>query len=67
MEVERFVYEKYIKRKYVTDLNCPDPLTAYKRNNYQFQEEPKTKQNEKAVQKQKTEVMPAKVIPAKKV
>jgi hypothetical protein len=36
MEVERFVYEKYIKRKYVTDLNCPDPLTAYKRNNYQF-------------------------------
>ncbi len=39
MEVERYVYEKYIKRKYVTDLNCPDPLTAYKRNNYQFYEE----------------------------
>ena len=36
MEVERYVYEKYIKRKYVTDLDHPDPLTVYKRNNYQF-------------------------------
>jgi hypothetical protein len=29
-EIGRFVYEKYIKKKFVKDSALPDPLTAHK-------------------------------------
>lgn len=58
MEISRYVYQKYIKRKYVTELNQPDPLTAYKNNNYTLvREEKEIKETEARVQNKKIEVM----------
>jgi len=36
MEIGRYVYEKYIKKKYVKNVEELDPLTVYKNNDYSF-------------------------------
>ena len=30
-EIGRYVYDKYVKKKYVKDASLPDPLTIYKK------------------------------------
>lgn len=41
--IGRYVFEKYIKRKFVKDRNMPDPLTLYKQG-HQLSKEPAHKQ-----------------------
>ena len=66
-EISRYVYEKYIKRKFVKDTDQPDPLTLYKQNKTlpkppePKQETKKTAPQPKSVEtKQKPVVVPEK-------
>lgn len=33
-DIARYVFEKYVKRKFVKDRDQPDPLTLYKQGKY---------------------------------
>jgi hypothetical protein len=35
-EIARYVFEKYVKKKFVLDSTAVDPLTSYKKGDYQI-------------------------------